>query len=1108
MSIGSAGDLLLTNRIVFKASVFSLLLLVGAVARAATIVVPAGGDLQGALNAAQCGDTVVLEAGAAFTVAGLEQPFQLKPKGACTGTDADWITVKGSNAATLPATLRPLSVQQIRALNLPKLVTNTSTPALEAVARAHHYRVIGIEITNDSRGGTLSNNGLIFAGIVHGSSPPLTLATVPRSIEFDRVWVHSEEDGTDSEIATCLRGFLLGAADITIKNSRVAGFRAFHPGTTTPASSQAVLIEKGPGPYTISNNFLEAWFTSIFTGGGPQWITNKATVAPGATLTQATLSNADNLSVGDYIAFAVSGQGSRYQVVKVTAINGTLVSYVAQPGLDGGTTGNPLMVPPDSPGDAVWNGDTPKNLRITNNTFWKNPVVGIAAGVYGFYGKGHLEFKTAKDTLVEGNDFSGYAAGFTITSRNQSDVATSGNNPWATITNLIFRNNRWSSGQKPPGTGSVIGIQLSDNMNTCVPGRNVVFENNLFENLGAPLIIIAGSADVVFRHNTAVGGIPPGDQSMVFGHSAANPGARFENNILQNNEYGLNCSLASTAACFPNYAMVGNVILDNRTQAQKDFAGSLINGYPGNSFPDTVSQIQFVDILTSQWGLGPTSPYKGQGTDGSDPGVDMNALLAALAGVAPPSPTPTPSPTPIPSPTVTPTPTATPTPPPAPTPTGSPTPTPVPTPTSTPSPTPVGSASATFVDVDATTQGSWKNTYGADGHNTITESVSYPSYAQVNATSQSLLNWASSTSDVRGLQKSIVNGRVAAAWFRGLFTIDVNFTDGGTHRLALYCLDWNNEQRSQRFDLVDASTNALLDSRTISSFQAGKYVIWDIKGHVKVKVTRLTGSSAVVSGLYFGDAAQAPPPNNPIDNPQTFVRQHYLDFLGREPDAGGWDYWTQVITSCPAGDAACVRARRIGVSAAFFIELEFQTTGNFVYRFYKSSLGRQPSYAEFTTDREQVVDGANLEGSKQVFAEAWVQRAEFLQKYPASLDGVQFIEALLQDVQQSSGINLWSQRSAMIADWEAQQSRGRIVRLVADSPAFVQAEYNAAFVLMQYFGYLQRDPDPGGYNFWLNVLNNREPNNHQGMVCAFLTSAEYQLRFSSFVTHTNADCGQ
>ena len=61
---------------------------------------------------------------------------------------------------------------------------------------------------------------------------------------------------------------------------------------------------------------------------------------------------------------------------------------------------------------------------------------------------------------------------------------------------------------------------------------------------------------------------------------------------------------------------------------------------------------------------------------------------------------------------------------------------------------------------------------------------------------------------------------------------------------------------------------------------------------------------------------------------------------------------------------------------------------------------------------------------------------------------------------------------------------------------------------MQYFGYLHRDVDQGGYDFWLDVVNNREPNNYHGMVCSFITSTEYQLRFGSVVTRSNADCAQ
>ena len=79
---------------------------------------------------------------------------------------------------------------------------------------------------------------------------------------------------------------------------------------------------------------------------------------------------------------------------------------------------------------------------------------------------------------------------------------------------------------------------------------------------------------------------------------------------------------------------------------------------------------------------------------------------------------------------------------------------------------------------------------------------------------------------------------------------------------------------------------------------------------------------------------------------------------------------------------------------------------------------------------------------------------------------------------------------------------------LADDATFKQAEYNAAFVLTEYFGYLRRDAEAEGFDFWLGVLNNRDLGNYRGMVCSFITSSEYQRRFSSIVTHSNAECGR
>jgi hypothetical protein len=168
--------------------------------------------------------------------------------------------------------------------------------------------------------------------------------------------------------------------------------------------------------------------------------------------------------------------------------------------------------------------------------------------------------------------------------------------------------------------------------------------------------------------------------------------------------------------------------------------------------------------------------------------------------------------------------------------------------------TPAAVTSATFVSIDSATSGNWKGVYGADGYNVIGDASSYPAYAQVTPSGHSSYTWLNPTSDRRGLQKSAGGSteRIAATWFTNTdLEIDVNLTDGQTHRLALYCLDWDYGLRTQTVEVRDASTSALLDTRSVSTFAGGKYVVWNLSGHVKLKVTRTGGYNAVVSGLFF-----------------------------------------------------------------------------------------------------------------------------------------------------------------------------------------------------------------------------------------------------------------
>jgi len=282
-------------------------------------------------------------------------------------------------------------------------------------------------------------------------------------------------------------------------------------------------------------------------------------------------------------------------------------------------------------------------------------------------------------------------------------------------------------------------------------------------------------------------------------------------------------------------------------------------------------------------------------------------------------------------------------------------------------------------------------------------------------------------------------------------------------------------------------------------------------GDYSVRLQSTNGEPAYLAGaLTIDPGVDSSAVTNATDDPKFFVRQHYRDFLGREPDAGGLEYWTSRLSEC-GNDAACIRAQRIAVSTAFFAENEFQQTGGFIYRVYQAGLARRPAFSEFGEDRGDLNAGGNLESSRQAFALDFVARPEFVRRYPANMTATEFIDRLLASVHQNSAVDLSTQRDSLLALWDGNDAgRAAILRRVTENPEFVQAEYNRAFVLMQYFGYLRRDADPGGYDFWLNVLNNSRqsrPDAYHAMVCAFLTSKEYQLRFGIAPTHTNRECG-
>ena len=416
-----------------------------------------------------------------------------------------------------------------------------------------------------------------------------------------------------------------------------------------------------------------------------------------------------------------------------------------------------------------------------------------------------------------------------------------------------------------------------------------------------------------------------------------------------------------------------------------------------------------------------------------------------------------------------------------------------------------------------------------------------------------------------------------------------------------------------------------------------------------------------------------PAATNPIDDSAFFVRQHYLDFLNREPDASGFAFWKNEIDSC-GGNAQCIEVKRINVSAAFFLSIEFQRAGVAAYLTHRAAFGANASgspaavlYGNFMHDLEALNNGvvfgqpgsdAQAEANKVAYYNEFVTRPEFVSKYPSTLTNDQYVDNLLttanlalndlivsitnsQEVpptnptttggarrpasfgtarfqlngggtamtlnatvrnldftgSQSSdtndnltnahihagpsvqpGVNgpvVWGFIGAPFNDnnpndavvtplpvgvggsvtgkWDAPEGNGTtlaaqldnlkngrayinfhtvqfgggeirgnfpatqafrdslvaglngatltratVLRMVSEFPFLQQREMNSIFVTMEYFGYLRRDPDTAGFNFWFGKLNEFNGDAVQSeMVKAFISSSEYRQRFGS-----------
>jgi len=236
---------------------------------------------------------------------------------------------------------------------------------------------------------------------------------------------------------------------------------------------------------------------------------------------------------------------------------------------------------------------------------------------------------------------------------------------------------------------------------------------------------------------------------------------------------------------------------------------------------------------------------------------------------------------------------------------------------------------------------------------------------------------------------------------------------------------------------------------------------------------------------------------NPIDDVTLFVRQQYRDFLNREPDSVGLQNWVNTLAPCPNGGFGELdhpECDRVHVSMGFFQSSEFLGRGYFGFRFYMAALGQRPTYQQFTADMSLlggVKSSPEEEQAKTDFAEAFVQRSEFVARYGSLTDATQYVDALLQ----SAGLQNLSIRSQLISGLQnGTKTRGRVLREIAETQEALDRFLVDGFVAIQYFGYLHRDPDTVGYDNWTRTLR-EDPNNIRHMVFGFLYSTEYRSRF-------------
>ena len=272
-------------------------------------------------------------------------------------------------------------------------------------------------------------------------------------------------------------------------------------------------------------------------------------------------------------------------------------------------------------------------------------------------------------------------------------------------------------------------------------------------------------------------------------------------------------------------------------------------------------------------------------------------------------------------------------------------------------------------------------------------------------------------------------------------------------------------------------------------------------GDYTIRLQSNSGETAFVPGAITIDPAATATLTNPVDDLRFFINQHFMDLAGREPDQLTMEKLLMQLSQC-GNKADCLRTRRVDVSAALFLENDLAANGIFLNGIYMAGFGRRPKFAEFESDRAALINhSAEVERNRMAFLLAFVQRAEFKRRYPATMKPAEFVDAILLSAMQNAGVDLSSERNNLIALVDdAAASRAAVLAKVISQPTLIDAQYNSSLILSHYFAYLRRDPDESGYATWLNFIRNkplRDTDTARSVTCGFVNSTEYQSRFGN-----------